>query len=152
MPKIKNMPRDIIVLLEKKIDGVWLLVLPMIKNNHFSNSDAQQNWLSDSMYINEYYPEPIYCDYNPSLWELMGVEGKYSTNVRNIPDSSCSEIKEHHKSFGKEAFDEHWISCNDFIENVIKYGASIAEANDIVDRIKKHGEPLSMRLILWFTQ
>ena len=87
------MPRDIIVVLEKEIDGIWHLVLPMIKNKHFNYSNTQENWLSESMYMNEYYPEPIYSDYNPSLWELMGVEGKYSTDVRNIPDNSCSEIR-----------------------------------------------------------
>ncbi|GLR69135.1 hypothetical protein GCM10007852_00430 [Agaribacter marinus] len=54
------MPRDITVILERKSDIGWQLVLSMIRNDYFNSERPQENWLNSSMYINEYYPKPIY--------------------------------------------------------------------------------------------
>ena len=146
------MPRDITVILEKKTNGQWCLVLPMVKNNYFNSEDPKQNWINDSMYISEYYPEPIYDNYNPQLCELFGVEGKLSRNTRKLPSDCSSETKEFHTSYGSEAFGEHWIECEDFISKAENHGAEILAAQEIVLKIKEIGDPKKMRLVLWFSQ
>ncbi len=146
------MPRDINVIIEHRVGGLWKLVLPMLKNNFFNHKSPKENWLSGSMYIDEYYPELFYSEYSPEIWELLGVAGKYSKNTRPFPDDCCEEIKNFYKSFGSEAFDEHWLTCIDFLANVKKYRSTSKEACHLALRLKELGDPNKMRLILWFSQ
>ncbi|GLR69134.1 hypothetical protein [Agaribacter marinus] len=91
-------------------------------------------------------------EYDPIVWELFGVCGRFAESLRGIPLDCCEEIKEEHKSFGDEAFDEHWISCSDFISNVNESGRKPAEAHKLADYIKGLGNSEETRLIMWFSQ
>jgi len=146
------MPRDIEVIIEKRVDDSWELVLPMLKNDSFNYEDPKQNWLNDSMYINEYFPQAIYDDYDQTLWVLFGVEGRLSSNARSLPTDSCEEIREYHKSYGDEAFQEHWISCKEFVENTKIFSGIGTQADDLAAKIRELGDLDEMRLILWFSQ
>ena len=147
------MPRDIQVFLEKKSDNKWNLVLPMINHNGFNYQNPDQNQVSDTMYINEYYPEEIYSEYNPSFWEAFGVEGRFSKNSKDIPFDCCKEIRLHHESFGDEAFQEHWLYCNTFLAKVESGNNQKNKTTiNLLSKIKSLGQPREMRLILWFNQ
>ena len=146
------MPRDIQVFIESRVDDGWQVVLPMVRNTGFNHENTNQNQINDSMFITEYYPEPIYEEYNPKFWELFGVEGKYSSNSREIPTDCCKEIRDYYLSFGDEAFQEHWISSDIFISNVGNSGTKLDDANSLVSKIKSLGNLGEMRLILWFSQ
>ncbi len=145
------MPRDIQVFIEIKRHGQWELAQPMRENEHYNHDDPKQNQLNEEMYINQYYPEEIYSEYDPNFWQNLGVEGRFSNKLNGLPKDMCNEIHTHHKSFGNEAFDENWLSCEKFIENIKENYPDVYEST-LIKKIKKIGNPSDMRLILWFSQ
>ncbi|HED33913.1 MAG TPA: hypothetical protein ENJ08_06800 [Gammaproteobacteria bacterium] len=122
------------------------------KNFSFNYDDPRENWMNDSMYITEYYPESFYSDYNPGVWELFGVEGRYSKNECGLPLDCCKEIRDYYGSFGDEAFQVHCISGVNFLSNVETHGAGNSVATSLAKKLLELGNPDDMRFILWFSQ
>lgn len=146
------MPRDIQVLLEITVEDKWELVLPMQRNSGFNYDEPKENWMNDSMYITEYYPDVFYSEYNPEIWGLFGVEGRFSPNECELPSNCSKEVRDYYNSFGDEAFQVHSITGVDFISNIETYGAENTVAISLVQKLKKLGKPSNMRFILWFSQ
>ncbi|MDQ1923046.1 hypothetical protein [Massilia pseudoviolaceinigra] len=146
------MPSDIQVYLEERWDGRWQLVLPMIKTIGFDDENPRQDWLNDTTYLTGFYPQDVYSEYNPPLWELFGVAGRFPSGLRGLPAVCCTEIKNHFISFGTEAFDEHCLPCTEFRDAVAALPHDDKEARRLLEQIAGLGKLEEMRLILWFSQ
>lgn len=147
------MPRDIQVFVEKKVKGRWCLVLPLKKYPGYNHEKPEENRINETMYIPKWYPELFYDEYDQDVWELFGIKGKYSENeLKGLPDDLSLEIAKYHQSFGLEAFDEHWISCSEFIENAKRHTPPVVGATNLISQLQMLGNSQDMRFIMWFSQ
>ncbi|CUI08657.1 hypothetical protein BN2497_12091 [Janthinobacterium sp. CG23_2] len=124
----------------------------MIETPGFDHENPRQNWLNDTMYLTGFYPQDVYSEYNPPLWELFGILGRFPSGLRGLPGDCCTDIKDHFTSFGMEAFDQHWVSCCEFRDAVVALPHADREANRLLEKIAGLGKLEEMRLIMWFSQ
>ena len=149
------MPRDIHVFIEKQINDNWETVLPIKEYSGYSKDCPTNNKINDSMYLPKIYPEELFGDYDLIVWSLLGIEGKYDyKKLKGLPSNLSREISNYHKSFGLEAFQEHWISCLEFIDNASESESALLNSNvkKLKNKILELGNPNEMRLIMWCSQ